>query len=147
MLIHTRNFGELEIKQEEIIMFQDGIPGFEKLTQYVIIKNPEEEIPFHWLQSVEDPQLAFVIINPFLFKKDYDFQIPKSIVERLEINAPESLLIYAIVVIPNDINQMTANLMAPIIINQENNRGKQVVLEGQQYHTKHLILEEIKQVG
>ncbi len=147
MLINTRNFGELEIKKEEVILFQDGIPGFEELTQYAIIASPEDEVPFQWLQSLEDPQLALVIINPFLFKQDYDFQIPEAILEKMGITTPESLLVYAVVVIPEDINQMTANLLAPIIINTTNNRGKQIVLEGNQYHTKHLILEEINQKG
>lgn len=147
MIINTRDFGEIDIQEDEIITFQDGIPGFEELTKYIVIENPEEEVPFHYLQSVENKDLSFVIINPFLFKKDYDFQIPQGIVDKMEIKSPEDILIYSIVVIPDDISKMTANLLAPIVVNFNNNQGKQIVLDGNKYHTKHLILEEMKHVG
>lgn len=145
MQITTRDFGDIEIKESDIILFQEGIPGFEELTKYVMIKNADEELPFHWLQSIENPQLAFIIINPFLFKKDYDFTIPKSVVDKLEIKGYEDVEIYSIVSIPEDFNKMTANLLAPLIINPKKGLGKQLVLDGTQYHTRHLIIEEINQ--
>lgn len=144
MKINTRHFGELEIQEENIIAFEDGIPGFEDTKQYVVIENPDPEVLFHWLQSVDDPHLAFVIINPFVFKSDYEFQLTDRIVDKLGIETPEDLIIYAIVVVPEDINLITANLAAPIVINTKNHLAKQVVLENSPYHTKHLILEEIK---
>jgi len=147
MILNTRHFGEIEIEEQDIITFKDGIPGFEDLRRYVVIQNPDAEVPFNWLQSVEEQELAFVIVNPFIFKKDYDFQLSKSVVEKLKIEEPNDVTVYSIVVVPEDITRMTANLMAPVIINNRTKLGKQVVLDNSTYHTKHYILEEIKNAG
>lgn len=144
MILKTKYFGEMEIKEENIIIFANGIPGFEKLSQYVIIENPDKDIPFKWLQSVDDANLTFVIINPFIFKDDYEFEIPRNVIEKLNIKSHEDISIYTIVVVPEDIEKMTANLAAPIVINAVNKKGKQVLLEDSCYHKKHLILEEMK---
>ncbi|SNS49169.1 flagellar assembly factor FliW [Anaerovirgula multivorans] len=143
MLLKTRNFGEIEIEEEKILDFPDGIPAFEERTKFIILKNPDEEIPFHWLQSVEDENLTFVIVNPFIFRPDYDFEISQSVVEKLGIEAVEDVNLFAIVVVPEDISKMTANLRAPLIINSKNYKAKQIVIEDERYHTKHYILEEL----
>ncbi|AOY78275.1 flagellar assembly protein FliW [Clostridium formicaceticum] len=142
--MNTKHFDEIEVDENKILDFSDGIPGFEALTKFVIIHNPEEEVPFQWLQSVEDTDLAFVIVNPFIFRSDYDFEIPKSTLEKLQIQSPEDVSVFTIVIIPEDIKKMTANLRAPIIINTKNNKAKQIVLDDENYHTKHYILEEMK---
>ena len=143
MILNTGNFGEIEIHESSVVKFEDGIPGFEDLTNFIVIENPEEDIPFQWLQSVDDRDLAFVIIDPFKFKKDYDFELPQTIIEKLELGSPEDVAVYSIVVIPEDISKMTANLRAPLIINTKNNKGKQIFLDVEKYHTKHYILEEL----
>lgn len=147
MLLKTKNFGEINIEEDKILTFPEGIPGFEELTKYVIIQNPDESMPFQWLQSLENGELTFVIINPFIFKSDYDFQIPQYIVEKLDIKQPEDINVFNIVIIPEDIGKMTANLQAPIIINTKNNKGKQIILDNTNYQTKHYILEEIKKAS
>ena len=83
MLINSKHFGELEIEKEKILKFVDGIPGLNNLTEYVIIDNPDPEIPFKWLQSIEDEDVTFVILNPFIFKADYDFEITENIISKL----------------------------------------------------------------
>ena len=70
MKLHTKNFGLLEIEEEKIIAFPEGIPGFEEEKEFVIINNEDEENPFCWLQSVNNPDLAFVITTPFLIFSD-----------------------------------------------------------------------------
>ena len=77
MKIDTRNFGKIEIEEEKVISFPDGIPGFQDEKRFVIINNPDKENPFQWLQSVNNPNLAFVIINPFFIKPNYDLDIFK----------------------------------------------------------------------
>lgn len=145
MLLNTRNFGEIQIEEEKILTFPDGIPGFEKLTKYIILQNPDEEIPFHWLQSVEDGDLAFVIVNPFIFRPDYDFEIPQNTIEKLNIQKPEDVHVFSIVIVPEDISKMTANLQAPLIINTNNNTGKQVILDNEDYPRKYYIFQNLKQ--
>ncbi|KGG79982.1 flagellar assembly protein FliW [Caloranaerobacter azorensis H53214] len=143
MLLNTKHFGQIEIDEDSIITFPDGLLAFEEQKRFVIINNPDEEIPFKWLQSIDNPDLAFVIINPFLFKKDYEFDIPQSVVDRLDIEREKDVLVYSIVVVPEDITKMTANLAGPIIINLKNRLAKQIILDDKRYTTKHLILEEL----
>lgn len=147
MKLSTKHFGEIEIDENSILNFPDGLLAFEDNKRFIIIDNPDEEIPFHWLQSLDNPNLAFVIINPFLFKKDYEFDIPQTVVKKLQIEEEKDIAVYSIVVVPDDINQMTANLSGPIIINTKNRFGKQIVLEDNRYSTKHYILEELKNQG
>ena len=144
MLLNTRHFGEINIDESKILTFPDGIPGFEELTKYIILQNPDKDIPFHWLQSIEEGDLAFVIINPFIFKPDYDFEIPQNIIEKLEIEAPEDVTIFSIVIVPEDIKKMTANLQAPLIINTKNHKGKQIILDDEKHLRKHYILKEME---
>ncbi|EOD00371.1 flagellar assembly protein FliW [Caldisalinibacter kiritimatiensis] len=145
MKLNTKHFGEIEIDENRIITFPDGLLAFENNKKFIIIDNPDQEIPFQWLQSIDDPDLAFVIINPFIFKKDYEFDIPKAVVKKLEIQEEKDVAVYSIVVVPDDITKMTANLSGPVIINTKSKIGKQIVLEDSRYSTKHYILEELKQ--
>lgn len=147
MIINTRNFGEIEVDINQIINFVDGIPGFDHLTKFVIMDNPDPEVPFKWLQSIDDGDFAFVIINPFLFKPDYDFEINKSTLTKLEIEKHEDIVVYSIVVVPEDLEKMTANLAAPIIINANNKKARQVILDGGKYNIKHYIMEELKNIS
>lgn len=147
MKLTTKHFGEIEIDNKKIINFIDGIPGFDEHKQFVIIDNQDEDIPFKWLQSIDEPELAFVIIDPFIFKDDYEFDIPKHITEKLKIKEEKDVLVYTIVVIPEDITQMTANLLGPVIINTNEMLGKQIVLEDNRYTTKHFILKNAKSKG
>ncbi|QUH24925.1 flagellar assembly protein FliW [Serpentinicella alkaliphila] len=143
MLINSKHFGEIEIEKEKILKFVDGIPGLNNLTEYVILDNEDADIPFKWLQSVEDEDVTFVILNPFIFKPDYDFVINDSTITRLEIENEKDIIVYSIVVVPEDITKMTANLAAPIIINSMNKKAKQVILEGDKYSIKHYIMDEL----
>lgn len=144
MVIETKHFGEIEVNEDRIITFSDGIPGFDDFKKYIIIKNPQEGVPFNWLQSTDNMDLAFVIINPFIFKQDYEFNMPENVIKKLDIKTPEDVTIYSIVTIPDDINKMTANLVAPIVINHSNKKGKQILLQDSDYNRKHLIINEIK---
>lgn len=147
MQLETRHFGAIEIDENDIIDFSEGIPGFEDVKKFVIISSDEEGSPFKWLQSVDMPSLAFVIINPKVFKADYVVDVTDNEVGDLSIDDPNNVLIYSIVVVPEDISKMTANLKAPVLINTENNRGKQVIMEKGDYPIKYFFMEELQKVG
>lgn len=149
MKVKTRDFGEIEVSEENIIFFKEGIPGFDEEKEFIIILNEDEDNPFHHLQSVKNPNLSFIIINPFEVFKDYDIIIPQTAIDKLKIEKPEDVLIYSIVVVPEDIRKMTVNLLGPIVINHKKRLGKQVILEDSRYSTKHFIFaqdfqEEVK---
>jgi len=147
MKLKTFHFGEIEINEEDIIVFPDGILGFEDIKQYIIIPNPDSEVPFQWLQSVDEPELAFVITSPFIFKPDYEFDLPEKVVKALEIEKPEDVMTYSLVVVPEDVKDMTMNLRGPIIINTSNRRAKQIVLDKEEYSLKYKLFDNIQQAG
>ncbi len=142
MKLITKNFGEIEIDEEKIIHFPEGILGFEEEKEFVVINDEDEESPFGWLQAIENPELTFVIINPFFVYPNYDITIPETAQKKLEIQDKKDLIIYSIVVVPKDIEKMTANLIGPIIINTKKMIGKQVILDDDRYSTKHYIFQQ-----
>lgn len=142
MKIHTINFGEIEIVEDKIILFEEGLPAFEDEKQFVIILNEDGDNPFHFLQSINTPELSFVILNPFEIFKDYDILLPETAISKLKIRNEEDVVIYTMVVIPEDMTKMTTNLLGPIVINQKEKLGKQVILEENKYNTKEPIFKD-----
>lgn len=104
-------------------------------------------IPFRWLQSVERPAMAFVIIDPWIFKPDYAIELPNEVCERLQLSPEQLPLVFAIVTVPLEPALMTANLQGPLVINLATRRAQQVVLANSPYTTRHVILGELWQTG
>ena len=141
MKITTTRFGEIDIAEDKIIKFNQGIPGFEEERDFAIIPY-DEKSPFLFLQSLSQGDLAFLIINPFLIFPDYEFEIDDLSIEELQVKQSEEMLTYTIITMADsDIKKMTTNLIAPLIINKSNNLAKQVVLEKSNYTTKHSLFE------
>lgn len=136
MLLKTLHFGNLEVEEQDVFFFEDGIVGFPKNTKYIVIKNPDQNLPFDWLQSIETPELAFVVTDPFFFKQEYEFDVPEIIQGKLDIRDPGDVLIYAITVIPEDLRLSTMNLRAPVVLNTRSKRGCQLILENENYAVK-----------
>ncbi len=147
MKMKTTNFGEIEVEKEKIIFFEEGIPGFEEEKEFIIILNEDKENPFHWLQSINNEELTFIVINPFEIFSDYDILLPQTAINKLKIEKEKDVIIYTIVVIPEDINKMTTNLLGPIVINTKERLGKQVILDDERYTTKHFIFNQDSEVG
>lgn len=143
MIIQTLHFGEVDIDDNNILTFEDGIPGFENIKKYAVLSDPQTDSPFLWIQSVEESYPAITVISPFEIISEYEFDISESTVEMLEIKDPSDVVVYVVVVIPDDITKMTANMKAPIIINTANNRGCQMIMDNSEYQIKHYILEEL----
>lgn len=137
--VQSRVFGELEVNEENIIFFEDGIPAFENLKKFVIVK--EQDSPFYWLQSVEDKDIAFVIINPFEIKPDYEFDISDEVLKKLEIQSESDVAVFCIVVIPEDVKQTRVNLKAPIVINVNKRKGMQYLLDDERYPIRYYLFE------
>ncbi|AHM55621.1 flagellar assembly factor FliW [Peptoclostridium acidaminophilum DSM 3953] len=126
MKLNTTNFGEINIDESALINFEEGIPGFENVRRFALLQ--DDEMIVDWLQGI-DEDIAFPVINPFAVKEDYEFKIPDADIKKLNIENQEDLLIYSIVVIPDDIKQIRTNLQAPIIINAKIKLGKQIILD------------------
>lgn len=143
MNLNTTRFGQLEVEESNIITFEKGLPGFDNLKKYVLLTDAQDATSFKWLQSLEHPEIALPMVDPFQVKKDYEFDLDNSTKESLQIKSQEDLTILSVAVIPNKITQMTTNLKAPIIINTTNNKATQMILNDNKYSTKHVILNEI----
>ncbi|SJZ53271.1 flagellar assembly protein FliW [Garciella nitratireducens] len=139
MNIYTKYFGNIKIDPRKIITFPKGIPAFEKSKQYVLLEI-EENDNFQCLQSIENVEVAFFLIVPWNFFPDYELNIPQEDLKELKITKIEQVALYNIVSISENLQKMTANLLAPIVINQETLQGKQVILHQENYHTKHPLL-------
>lgn len=138
MIIQTKYHGELEVRESEALFFQKGIPGFPEEKSFYVLPLSEDGI-FLILQSAVSSSIAFVIVNPFHFFKEYDFVIEDSVQKGLDLAAANNVSVYSILTVEEPFHKTTANLQAPLIINRENNKGKQVILNDSTYHTKHRI--------
>ena len=144
MKVQTKAYGLMEVDERQKIEFSSGLFGFESIKDYVLID--AERQPFLWLQSVEAEHIAFILINPFLFRPDYELDIDDDLLKEIGITNPEDALIFSIVTIPPE-GPMTANLQGPLIINKKTRIGKQGILNDPRWKTKHDIIEELNQGG
>ena len=140
MIINSHRFGPLEVPEDKIISMERPILGFEKLKRFCLIEMTELA-PFHWMQSIEDSTVAFLVMNPVIFFSDYRIEINSQEIAELEVSDPISVETYVILTIQKDKSDITANLQGPILINTINNKGKQLVLVNSRYQVKHSINE------
>jgi flagellar assembly factor FliW len=141
MKYETARLGSVEIKDKDIIIFPDALYGFDQEKEFALLPlDPEVESPMEWLQSLRTAKLAFVVTDPFLFLPKYKMNLSDSERTQLEIESTESVKVRVIVTIPKVHTQMTANLVAPLVINQKNSIAKQIVLTSAEYDTKHSLI-------
>ena len=140
--VHTVRFGEIEVDEEKIVHFKDGIPAFEEEHEFLIIPY-DDESPYYFMQSLQTPELAFLITTPFIFFPEYVIEIDDETVKELSIKNQEDVMLYSLITIPNgSVRYMTANLLAPVVLNTDNMQAKQIVMEKTRYTTKHRLFPE-----
>ena len=141
MKIGTKYFGNIEIGEEKIIHFENGVWGFEDYKDYTILyDNEKEKSFFSWLQSTEESSLAFPIVNPFNVVESYNPQINDDMLESIGGISDEDTVVFLMATIPEDVKQASVNMKAPLIINASSRKGVQVIAEGQEYEIKHKLL-------
>ena len=139
----TLRFGNLEIRDEDIITLPEGLLGFAQCTRYVILED-EGQAPFQWLQSLDNTDLGFVVVDPLIIMPEYRIQISKEEVKDLQLESPEQGRVFVIVVVPSNLSEVSANLKGPIIINQESRLGKQLVLMDERYPTRYYFMKDME---
>jgi flagellar assembly factor FliW len=149
MKVATKAYGLIDVDERQKISFSHGLLGFESLKNYVLMD--AERQPFFWLQSMDNEQVAFILIDPFIFRPDYELNIDNDELKNIGISDPKNALIFAIVTIPPDnaglASRMTANLQGPLVINRDTRQGLQAVLTDPVWKTKHDILAEYAAVN
>jgi len=142
MQIDTLRFGTVEVDENKIIEFGEGIPGLEQYQKYALLQF-EESYPIIWLQSMDDSGICLPVLDTFVVLPDYVFDIDEADVKSLELKNPDELHVVSVVVIPEDIQGMTVNLAAPIIINTITGKSKQIVLTGTEYNVRAPVFQQI----
>jgi flagellar assembly factor FliW len=141
MRVNTKAYGPLEVDERQKIYFPFGILGFENLKYYVLLDAKQQ--PFYWLQSMDVVEIAFVLIDPAVFRPDYALDVSKEELEEIGIKNKDEILCFAIVTIPENLSSMTANLQGPIIINRSTRVGRQSINTDSRWKVRHAIMEEL----
>jgi flagellar assembly factor FliW len=146
MEILTRDYGTVEINESSIIRFENGIIGFEDYHNYVLLDcaGEGEQSPFRCLQSTDDSDLAFILLDPFIVRPDYEVEIDNESAVSLSVEENADAAIFAIAVVPEDIKLMSINLKAPVIINARVNRGIQYIIDNSEYGVRHYLADEVE---
>ncbi len=144
MKVQTSRFGVVEISADDLIEFGEGLLGFNTLRKFVLLDDPTDDI-FAWLQSCEDPTVAFPVLEPELFTTSYHIQLTKHDLEALKLPLGEGFRTFMIITIPQDATQMTANMKAPLVINVSRRLGRQCVLQDNQLAIREPIFSKLQQ--
>ena len=142
MQIKSTRFGEFEVPEDLVVQFPEGLPGFEDQKQFAFLPYTVEEdnSPFAYMQSVQDPDLTLLLADPFLFFKHYSLNLNDEDAAQLGLSdSEETAGVYGVVAVPEKIDQMTVNLVAPIVVNWKEQKGMQIILDRSPYSTKHRL--------
>ncbi|TAJ18031.1 MAG: flagellar assembly protein FliW [Dehalococcoidia bacterium] len=116
----------LEVSEEQIFAFEPGLGGFESLRRFALVR--EQDSPVEWLVSLEDPDVSFAVLEPFLFQADYAFELPDREVEALGMHEPGDAMIRCLLTLNEDPEQITANLLAPLVFSRRTHMARQMIL-------------------
>ncbi len=144
MEVNTRIFGMIDIEDDKLIHFVNGIVGFPELTTFALIHDHEKNGGIQWLQSMQEPQFAIPVMNPLDILDDYNPQVEDELLKPIGGLDPENMLVLVTVAVPSDLTKMSVNLRGPIVINAENRKACQVITEGEEYQVKFPIYDILK---
>lgn len=139
MKIKTKYFGEMNCSQDEILFFPEGMPGFEDYQRYLLIRLDNDDDTLLCLQSLDEEQLAFIVVNPFFVVPDYQPRLTDSELASLKCHPDATLAFYAIAVLKDSFQDTTFNLKCPLAVNPFNHLAIQVVMEDSRYSMRHPI--------
>ncbi|MFM9115585.1 MAG: flagellar assembly protein FliW [Planctomycetota bacterium] len=124
MLIRTSRFGGIEIEAEDILLFPQGLLGFEDCRHWVLLADADNE-SVGWLQNISRPDIAVPVVSPRRFVPGYEIQVPRGQLAPLQISDIEQA--YVLTVMSRNDGQLTINLKAPVVINLDRRIGRQIV--------------------
>lgn len=142
MKINTKYHGVKEYKEEDIITFKKGLPGFENLKDFILFSVEENDL-FSILHSIENEEVGLVVASPFSVVNDYEFKLSDNKIQELGIKSPEDVLVLNTVTLSSKVEDITANLKAPIIVNIKAKLGEQIILDNDGYKVKHPLFSKV----
>ena len=148
MRVQTKFFGEVELDDNKILEFPNGIIGFEDFKKFAIIYDVEDdrETKISWLQSLEEPVLALPIVDPLAIVPDYAPMIEDELLKPLGNPTDEDLLFLLVMTVPSDMKKVTANMKAPVIINTKTCTGVQLIVDNADYPVKYNVYDAVQKM-
>lgn len=148
MKVLTKFFGEVELDDEKILEFPNGIIGFEDFKKYAIMYDEDDrsETRISWLQSLDEQALALPVIDPLAITDEYIPMIEDELLEALDNPVDEDLLFLLALTVPSDMKKVTANMKAPFIINASTKKGVQLIVENEDYSVKFNVYESVQKM-
>ena len=144
MQIDTKYFGQIDVEEEKIIHFENGLFGFEEYKDYTILFDSEagDNPFFSWLQSTTEKSLAFPVVNPQKVQEDYDPVVEDALLEELGEFGEGELVVLLLATVPADVKKTSVNMKAPLVIHAGNRKGVQLIAENADYEIKHYLIKE-----
>ena len=147
MKVNTRLFGEIDVAEDRIINFTTGIMGFEKYVHYTLIFNAEKKGNIMWLQSLDEPELAFTVMDPMKIVPEYNPVVEDEWLAPLgEVETEDDYFLLSVVTVPSDLTKMTANLKAPIVINMKTMKACQIIVNNDDYQVRYNVYDCVKKM-
>ena len=148
MRVQTKFFGEVELDDNKVIEFPNGIIGFEDFKKFAIIYDIEDDrdTKISWLQSLEEPTLALLVVDPLAVTTEYAPMIEDELLKPLGNPADEDLLFLLVMTVPSDMTKVTANMKAPVIISTEERKGVQLIVDNADYPVKFNVYESVQKM-
>jgi flagellar assembly factor FliW len=143
VVVKTGRFGQLTVSDEEIITVSQGLLGFPEYTRFCLVDSGDDTLIL-WLQSLENPEIAFPLLEPKIFKPDYTVRLSAVELRDLRLNNINQSAVFSVLTIPEEMTQMTANIKAPLVINLKEQLARQVVLQENEYSVKHPMFKELR---
>lgn len=145
MLIHTKIFGDVEISDDKIITFENGIVGFPDLKTFTILHDAEKsDGGIRFLQSIEEPGFAMPVMDPLIVAPDYDPEVEDELLAPIGDVSKGNILVLVTVRVPSDLTQMTVNLQGPFVINVDERKACQVIVDTEKYPVRFPIYDILK---
>jgi flagellar assembly factor FliW len=146
MKILTKVFGEVEIAEEKILEFPNGIIGFPELKHFTLIHDEEQgtDAGIRYLQSLEEPAFAMPVMDPLIVKKDYDPQVNDELLSNLGNLTEDNIIVLVTVTVPSDLTKMSVNLQGPIVINSDERKAAQIIVDSGEFPVKYYIYDILK---
>lgn len=138
MKITTKIFGEVEISEDKVITFENGIVGFPDMKRFTLLHDEEKGTTagIRFLQSLDEPAFAMPVMDPLVVKPDYDPEVNDELLTHAGTLTDENILVLVTVTIPSDLTRMSVNLQGPFVINVEEKKACQIIVEGEKYPVK-----------
>mgnify|MGYP000731194647 CR=1 FL=1 len=152
MNIKTKNFGEITIADEKIIEFPSGIIGFPDMKKFTLIFDEEKEgrPSISWLQSMDEPEIAFPVMDPLFVCETYNPSVEEELLKNLGTIKEDNLYVLVTVTVPQNIKELAVNLKAPIVINTDTRKASQIIVEDDlpvRYRIYEILEEAKKKAG